>query len=58
MFKTHLRRTQHMPGRMQAQPHPKVVDDFAVFQRLQIDRTQARAHHALAGRAGQIVGMA
>ena len=53
VLEPHLRRAEHMAGRMQADAHAVVVDRLAVRQRLQVDLAEPRAQHALGRRRGR-----
>lgn len=56
MLEPHLRRAQHVPGRMQGDAHAVVRDGFAVGQGLQVDvGAQPRAQGAGAVGVGQVV---
>ncbi len=56
MFKPHLRRAEHVARRMQAQPHPVVLDDLAILQSLKIDvRPETRTQHAFGRRRREVV---
>ena len=56
VFKPHLRRAQHMPGRVQRDAYPVVVDGFAIGQRLQVDaRAEPGSQSAGAVGLGQVV---
>ena len=58
MLEPHLRRAEDMAGGMKAQAHPEVVDRLAVGERLQPDVAEPCPQHAVAGRGGEVVGVA
>ena len=59
VFEPYLRRTQHMPRRVQRQPDAVVRDGFAVGQRLQADvLAEPRAQRAFTVAVRQIVTVA
>ena len=58
VFDAHLRRAQHVAGRVQAERDAVPAHRLAVGQRLQRDVAQPRAQHAGAGRAGEIGAVA
>ena len=58
VLEPHLRRAEHVAGRMKAEAHAEVVDLLAVRERLQVDLAEARAQHAFGRRRGEVVRVA
>ena len=58
MLEAHLRRAEHMAGRMQAQAHAEMVDRARRRQRLQVDLAEPRPQDALGRRRRQVAAMA
>jgi hypothetical protein len=57
-FQPDLRRTEHMSGRMQADPHALMHDLLPIPQELQVDVAEAHAQHRLGRLGRQIVATA
>ena len=58
VFDAHLRRAQHVAGRVQADAHAVQHHRFAIFKPLQRDVAQPCAQHAGADGGGQVGTMA
>ena len=58
VLQPHLRRPEHMAGRMQAQPHAMMLDRLAVGQQLQVDVAEPGAQHRLGASGREVVAAA